>query len=145
MRFKDEYVGAGYRDSIPGFRVGFSRFFCRTLLKPDFRPINRINMDAFTPALVFSSLVSMPLDTEQVPLLSASLIAVLLPGILMIPICKLSAYAIKHGRPLICSATVVIWRSHSLPIPLAIQLGARGLIIRCFSLYPRESWARAAQ
>ena len=47
---------------LVGFSVG-------RWLKPDFRPINRINMDTFTPALVFSSLISMPLDTEQIPLL----------------------------------------------------------------------------
>lgn len=75
-----------------GFSVG-------RWLKPDFRPINRINMDAFTPALVFSSLVAMPLDTEQVPLLSAAVIAVLLPGILMLPVCKLTKLNYKAWAP----------------------------------------------
>jgi len=68
-------------------------------LKPDFKPINRINMDAFTPALVFSSLVSMPLDTDQVPLLSASIVAVLLPGLIMLPLCKLSKLSYKAWAP----------------------------------------------
>ncbi|MCG9579464.1 AEC family transporter [Vibrio tubiashii] len=68
-------------------------------LKPDFKPINRINMDAFTPALVFSSLVAMPLDTQQVPLLTASLVAVLLPGLVMIPVCKLSTLRYKAWAP----------------------------------------------
>ncbi|NOH22279.1 AEC family transporter [Vibrio europaeus] len=68
-------------------------------LKPDFKPINRINMDAFTPALVFSSLVAMPLDTQQVPLLTASLVAVLLPGLVMIPVCKLSKLRFKAWAP----------------------------------------------
>ncbi len=77
---------------VVGFSVG-------RWLKPDFRPINRINMDTFTPALVFSSLVSMPLDTEQVPLLSASLVAVLLPGLIMIPVCKLSGLNFKAWAP----------------------------------------------
>lgn len=77
---------------VVGFSVG-------RWLKPDFRPINRINMDTFTPALVFSSLVSMPLDTEQVPLLSASLVAVLLPGLIMIPVCKLSGLNYKAWAP----------------------------------------------
>ncbi|UUM32933.1 AEC family transporter [Vibrio japonicus] len=77
---------------VVGFSVG-------RWLKPDFRPINRINMDAFTPALVFSSLVSMPLDTEQIPLLSASLVAVLLPGVLMYPICKFSGLNFKAWAP----------------------------------------------
>lgn len=56
-------------------------------IKPDFRPINRLNIDAFVPALVFSSLVVMPLDIEQIPLLTASLFAVLIPALLMLPIC----------------------------------------------------------
>ncbi|MBY7786039.1 AEC family transporter [Vibrio fluvialis] len=69
-------------------------------LKPDFRPINRINMDTFLPALVFSSLATMPLDTAQLPLIYASLIAVLIPGILMIPICNLGGWNFKAWAPL---------------------------------------------
>jgi predicted permease len=69
-------------------------------LKPDFRPINSINMDTFLPALVFSSLATMPLDTAQLPLIYASLIAVLIPGILMIPICKLGGWNFKAWAPL---------------------------------------------
>lgn len=69
-------------------------------LKPDFRSINRINMDAFLPALVFSSLAAMPLDTEQLPLIYASLVAVLIPGLLMIPICKLGGWNFKAWAPL---------------------------------------------
>lgn len=75
-----------------GFSVG-------RWLKPDFKPINRINMDAFTPALVFSSLVAMPLDTEQVPLLSAAIVAVLLPGLIMLPVCKLAGLKYKAWAP----------------------------------------------
>lgn len=52
---------------FPVFALVLVGFSVGRWLKPDFRPINRINMDTFTPALVFSSLVSMPLDTEQVP------------------------------------------------------------------------------
>ncbi|MFB9217866.1 AEC family transporter [Vibrio sinaloensis] len=77
---------------VVGFSVG-------RWLKPDFRPINRINMDTFTPALVFSSLVSMPLNTKQVPLLSASIVAVLLPGIVMLLWCKLSGLNYKAWAP----------------------------------------------
>ena len=51
--------------------------------QPDFSPINRMNLVAFTPALVFSSLVSMALDTQQLPLLGASVVAVIIPGILI--------------------------------------------------------------
>ncbi len=69
-------------------------------LKPDFRPINRINMDTFLPALVFSSLATMPLDTAQLPLIYASLIAVLVPGLLMIPLCKIGGWNFKAWAPL---------------------------------------------
>ncbi|EJL9432534.1 AEC family transporter [Vibrio cholerae] len=69
-------------------------------LKPDFRPINRINMEAFVPALVFSSLVNMPLDTQQTPLLLAALVAVLLTGILMLLICRLGRWSFKTWAPL---------------------------------------------
>ncbi|MEF1291122.1 AEC family transporter [Vibrio sp. M260118] len=68
-------------------------------LKPDFKPINRVNMEAFVPALVFSSLVAMPLNTEQTPLLTASFIAVLLPGLIMLPVCRLFKLQYKAWAP----------------------------------------------
>lgn len=68
--------------------------------KPNFRPINRINMDAFVPALVFSSLATMPLDTQQLPLIAASLVAVLIPALLMIPICLMMKINYKAWAPL---------------------------------------------
>lgn len=86
---------------LPVFALVLVGFSVGRWLRPDFRPINRINMDTFTPALVFSSLVAMPLDSSQVPLLSASFVAVLLPGLLMVPICRLfklryKAWALPH-------------------------------------------------
>lgn len=84
---------------FPVFALVLVGFSVGRWLKPDFRPINRINMDTFTPALVFSSLIAMPLDTEQVPLLSASLVAVLLPGLLMYPLCKWSGLNFKAWAP----------------------------------------------
>ncbi len=69
-------------------------------LKPDFRPINRINMEAFVPALVFSSLSTMPLSNEELPLIYASLVSVLVPGLLMVPICKLGGWNFKAWAPL---------------------------------------------
>ena len=56
-------------------------------------------MDVFTPALVFSSLVSMPIDMGQVPLLLAAIIAVVIPGVVMIPIAKLSRLSFKTWAP----------------------------------------------
>lgn len=69
-------------------------------LKPDFRPINRINMEAFVPALVFSSLSTMSLSTKELPLIYASLVSVLVPGLLMIPICKVGGWNFKAWAPL---------------------------------------------
>ncbi|WP_165311159.1 AEC family transporter [Vibrio ziniensis] len=69
-------------------------------LRPDFQPINRINMEAFVPALVFSSLSTMPLSANELPLISASLVSVLIPGLLMIPICKLGNWNYKAWAPL---------------------------------------------
>lgn len=85
---------------FPVFMIVLVGFSIGRWLKPDFRPINRINMDTLTPALVFSSLVAMPLSVDQVPLLSAGLIALLLPGLLMWPICRLFQLNFKAWAPL---------------------------------------------
>lgn len=84
---------------FPVFALAAVGYLVGRHIKPDFRPINRINMDVFTPALVFSSLVSMPLNTEQGPLLLAAVIAVLVPGLLMIPICKATGLTYKAWTP----------------------------------------------
>ncbi|CAM2999199.1 AEC family transporter [Vibrio mytili] len=68
-------------------------------IKPDFRPINRINMEVFTPALVFSSLVSMPLNSNQGPLLLAAIVAVVVPGLVMLPVCKITGLSFKSWAP----------------------------------------------
>ncbi|MGY3569878.1 AEC family transporter [Vibrio paucivorans] len=77
---------------LVGFSVG-------RWLKPDFAPINRINMDVFVPALVFSSLASMPLSTNELPLIYAALVALLLPGLVMLPICRLTKLNYKAWTP----------------------------------------------
>ncbi|EGU35194.1 AEC family transporter [Vibrio scophthalmi] len=84
---------------FPVFALVLTGYSVGRWIRPDFAAINRINMDAFTPALVFSSLVAMPLDTEQIPLLSAALIAVLVPGLVMIPICKIMKLDFKAWAP----------------------------------------------
>lgn len=38
---------------FPVFALVFVGYLVGRYIKPDFRPINRINMDVFTPALVF--------------------------------------------------------------------------------------------
>lgn len=84
---------------FPVFALAAAGFAVGRWLKPDFKPINRINMDVCIPALVFASLTTMPLDTEQVPLISASLVAVLVPALLMIPICKIFKLNFKAWAP----------------------------------------------
>lgn len=84
---------------FPIFAIVFVGFCVGRWLKPDLAVMNRINMDIFCPALVFSSLVAMPLDSNQLPLLSAALIAVLLPGLLMVPISKLLGLNFRTWAP----------------------------------------------
>lgn len=84
---------------FPVFALAAAGFAVGRWLKPDFKPINRINMDVCIPALVFASLTTMPLDTEQVPLITASLVAVLVPAVLMIPICKIFKLNFKAWAP----------------------------------------------
>lgn len=98
---------------FPVFALTLVGFFVGRYIKPDFRPINRLNMDIFIPALVFASLAAMPLDTEQIPLFSASLIAVLLPGLLMLPIAKIFKLNFKVWAPL-----QMFRNSGNLAIPL---------------------------
>ncbi|NOH97533.1 AEC family transporter [Vibrio sp. 99-70-13A1] len=84
---------------FPVFALAGVGFAIGLWIKPDFAPINRINMDVCIPALVFASLTMMPLDTEQLPLISASLVALLVPGLLMVPICKIWHLNFKAWAP----------------------------------------------
>ncbi|TXR53044.1 AEC family transporter [Reinekea thalattae] len=84
---------------FPIFAIVLVGFILGRWLKPDLAVTNRINMDVFCPALVFSSLVAMPLNTNQLPLLSAALVAVLLPGLLMIPLSKLFGLSFRTWAP----------------------------------------------
>ncbi len=84
---------------FPVFALAMVGFAIGRLLKPDFRPINRINMDVFAPALVFTSLVTMPLGSAQLPLLAAGAIAVLVPGLLMYGYCQVTKLNFKAWAP----------------------------------------------
>ncbi|MEG3755258.1 AEC family transporter [Psychromonas arctica] len=98
---------------FPVFALALVGFLIGRWLKPDFKPINRINMDVLVPALVFSSLAVMPIEMEQIPLLTASVVAVLLPGLLMIPICKIFNLNFKVWVP-----SNMFRNSGNLAIPL---------------------------
>ncbi|MGF1868784.1 AEC family transporter [Photobacterium indicum] len=84
---------------FPVFAIVLVGYAIAKLLKPDFKPINRINMDVFCPALIFSSLVMMKPDTTQLWLLVAAACAVLLPGLLMIPLTRMNKLSFKAWAP----------------------------------------------
>ena len=84
---------------FPVFALAVVGYCIGRWIKMDFRPINRINMDIFIPALVFSSVGTMPLDMTKVPLLSASLLAVFVPCLLMLPLCRLFKLSYKAWAP----------------------------------------------
>lgn len=88
-----------------GFGVGKT-------LKTDFVPINRLNMDVFLPALIFSSLVGMSVDLTQLPLLLAALTALLIPGIVM-TLCYFTSASYKTWAP-----SQMFRNSGNLAIPL---------------------------
>ncbi|MFT2098151.1 AEC family transporter [Marinomonas sp. 2405UD66-6] len=98
---------------FPILGLAFAGLCVGRWIKPDFRPINRVNMDVFVPALTFSSLVVMPLDISQIPLLSASLFAVIIPGVLMIPVCYFLKIRYKVWAP-----PLMFRNSGNLAIPL---------------------------
>ncbi|MGF1757672.1 AEC family transporter [Photobacterium sagamiensis] len=84
---------------FPVFAIVLVGYAISKRLKPDFKPINRINMDVFVPALIFSSLVNMKLDTSQVSLLTAAVCAVIMPGLLMIALCRINKITFKAWAP----------------------------------------------
>lgn len=84
---------------FPVFALAAVGFAIGRYMKVDFKPINLINMDIFIPALVFSSISTMPLDVSQVPLISASLVAILLPCLLMLPLCRVFNLNFKAWTP----------------------------------------------
>ncbi len=81
------------------FSVVLLGYFCVRRTGIDISPINRLNLDYFTPALVFSVLVDMPLGERQVNLIYAGLLALLVPGVLMWGICKVKNLDIRVWLP----------------------------------------------
>lgn len=84
---------------FPMFALVFVGFITTKLLKPDYSSINRINMYVLIPALVFASLVNMPLNLDQVPLIMAALVAILLPGLLMLVVCHFAKLNYRAWAP----------------------------------------------
>jgi len=84
---------------FPMFAVVVAGYICARRTSINMASINKLNLDYFSPALVFASLVNMPLGEKQVNLTTASLIAVLLPGLLMWIICRIYRLDIKLWLP----------------------------------------------
>lgn len=84
---------------FPLFSLVCAGFCIARWMRVNLNPISRINMDIFLPALVFASLSTMPLDMTKIPLLSAGLMAILIPGLLMFPVCKLFQLRYKTWAP----------------------------------------------
>ncbi|MEZ8140380.1 hypothetical protein A1OO_14590 [Enterovibrio norvegicus FF-33] len=84
---------------FPVFAVVAAGFFVGKSFRPDMRHVNRINIDLMVPCLVFTTLSVMPMGGEQNALFIAAVIAVLLPGVLMIPICKILSLPYKTWAP----------------------------------------------
>jgi Predicted permeases len=84
---------------FPLFSLVLAGFCIARWMNIELRPISRLNMDVFIPALVFASVSTMPLDTTKVPLLSAALLAILVPGLLMWPLCRILKLNYKAWTP----------------------------------------------
>lgn len=84
---------------FPMFAVVVAGYICARRTSINMASINKLNLDYFSPALVFAALVNMPLGEKQVNLTTASLIAVLLPGLLMWIICRIYRLDIKLWLP----------------------------------------------
>ncbi|MCE2593704.1 AEC family transporter [Motilimonas cestriensis] len=97
---------------LPVFSLVLVGFWVGKTMNINFAPINRLNIDVFVPALVFSSLVAMPLNMSQGPLIIAALSVLLLPGVLFICLAPKSMN-FKSWAP-----TLMFRNSGNLAIPL---------------------------
>ena len=84
---------------FPMFAVVAAGYICARRTSINMGPINKLNLDYFSPALVFASLVNMPLGTKQVNLIAATLLAVILPGLLMWLVCRMYRLDLKVWVP----------------------------------------------
>jgi predicted permease len=76
--------------TFPIFSIVALGLICGKQFKPDMSVANRLNMDVFVPALIFSVLVGQSVDVrEYIPLILAGLFIVIGSGLLIWPIAKL--------------------------------------------------------
>lgn len=84
---------------FPMFFVVVAGYVCAKKTSINMKPINQLNLDYFSPALVFGSLVAMPLGTKQISLVYACMLAIILPGIMMLAVCRVYRLPIKVWLP----------------------------------------------
>ncbi|SHH76039.1 AEC family transporter [Ferrimonas marina] len=109
---------------FPLFMVVALGYLLARRLNPDFSQLNRINMLVFVPALVFSSLLSLDLRADGAStLVMAGTLAILLPGLLCWPICRITGASFRLWGP-----TQMFRNSGNLGIPLfLLAFGDRAL------------------
>jgi predicted permease len=75
--------------TFPIFSIVALGLFCGYKLRPDMSIANRLNMDVFCPALLFSVITGQNVDLRDfLPLLTAGFVVVLGSGLLIWPFCR---------------------------------------------------------
>lgn len=86
--------------TFPIFSIVALGFYCGYKFNPDMKVANRLNMDVFIPALIFSVIIGQSVDVrDYLPLILAALLVVLGSGILVWPIAKLGKIEMKTLAP----------------------------------------------
>lgn len=86
--------------TFPLFSIVALGLFCGYRLKPDMAIANRLNMDVFLPALIFSVIIGQGVDVrEYFPLIIAAAIIVLGSGLLVWPLCRFFGFEARTLLP----------------------------------------------
>lgn len=86
--------------TFPIFSIVALGFYCGYKFSPDMQVANRLNMDVFIPALIFSVIVGQSVDVRAyLPLIFAALLVVLGSGLLIWPIARMLKIELKTLAP----------------------------------------------
>ncbi|MFT6387954.1 MAG: putative permease [Cellvibrionaceae bacterium] len=86
--------------TFPIFSIVALGLYCGYTFSPDMRVANRLNMDVFIPALVFSVIIGQSVDVrDYLPLILAALLVVLGSGLLIWPVAHLLKIELKTLAP----------------------------------------------
>ena len=86
--------------TFPLFSIVAIGFYCGYKFSPDMSVANRLNMDVFIPALIFSVIIGQSVDVrDYLPLILAALLVVLGSGLLVWPVARLLKIEIKTLAP----------------------------------------------